>query len=255
MTLNDRVVRNGPPVTDTPQQLSPPSRAAVLEWLRDAVASAARNAPPRNVARMADALIVGANAVHDGNGPSASAQPVIPWWRYHMPKPEAPPMDTDPEYKLQGGWKVHIAISPENYDSKVGRIAGWIQNNFKGSWKHLHGGEKGEKDFTVYLGSWKTMQAFVERFEGSDLIELVIPCPSSDDRLVGTSKKLGTRFDTKGTQGVKGHFPLYGLDGIPIAQEYEDFWGPWNKPEVRTQALELSRKLLAKRYGSYFTGE
>lgn len=162
---------------------------------------------------------------------------------------------TDPEYVKQGGWKVHLSVPEENYNSNVALIKQWLQNFFGGTWKHADGGEKHECDFTVYLGSRATLNRFVEVFEGSSAIHWVGESKAgSTDCIVGVTGKVSARFDTKATDHEKGRFDHYGRGGIPIAQEYEDLWPPWNDPNTRTQAVELSRQLLEKRFGTYFTG-
>jgi len=85
---------------------------------------------------------------------------------------ERPPMETDPEYKKQGGWKIHLTIGPASYEQKAAEVKDWLQNNFRISWnwKHLCGGDKHEKDFTIYLGSFPTMMDFVQRLNQDPVI-------------------------------------------------------------------------------------
>jgi len=136
-----------------------------------------------------------------------------------------PKVGTDSEYTKQGGWKVHLTVGPANYDTHTTLLKLWLHHNFGGTWKHLHGGEKYETDFTIYLGSRATLDRFVSIFEGSGALNLVVPSMAgSTDCIVGKSGKLAARFDTKGSAHEKGNFDYYGRAGIPIAYELAEIW-------------------------------
>jgi hypothetical protein len=124
----------------------------------------------------------------------------------------------------------------------------WLQKNFKGSWKHLNGGDQHEKDFTIYLGSFATMMSFVRRLDNAPIVNQLDACNAGpEDRIVGDSGKLGARFDTKGTKERKGSFPLYGSNGVPIADRY------WHMVlSDRKRAIRLSEELLRENFGDYF---
>jgi hypothetical protein len=163
----------------------------------------------------------------------------------------------DREYDLQGGWKVHLTIGPNDYQKRATEICCWLKTHVKGRepWKHLHGGEMHEKDFTVYLGSHATMMRFVSRIEGDPVINLLDPSKAGgEDRIVGKTGKLGARFDTGNTKYLKGWFDYYGSKGIPVADQYAVLKsrkcrnGHWLGPE----AVRRSYELLKQQFGDYF---
>ena len=46
-----------------------------------------------------------------------------------------------------GGWKIHLAVKPQNYE----KVDAWLDKNHPGQYKLLHGGDPGEADFTIYV--------------------------------------------------------------------------------------------------------
>src|SRR5262245_59116970 len=86
------------------------------------------------------------------------------------------------------------------------------------AWKHLNGGDKHAKDFTVYLGSYATMTRFVDRLESSQVSGSLGPSNAgSADRLVGSTSKCAARFDPRGN--IAGRDWSYGWQGIPFKEQ------------------------------------
>jgi hypothetical protein len=98
----------------------------------------------------------------------------------------------------------------------------WLDAYFEGYpnfvWKHECGGERFEKDFTIYLGSYGTMVHFVADLEFSDISRHLDTSASGEsDRIVGSSGKCGARFDPRGATGRSDW--VYGSRGIPFKQK------------------------------------
>ena len=55
------------------------------------------------------------------------------------------------------GWKIHLRVKPKNYMF----VYLWLKFNCPYGWKHLEGGEPGEQDFTIYVGSWDNAIIFI----------------------------------------------------------------------------------------------
>jgi len=56
----------------------------------------------------------------------------------------------DEPYGRNVGWKIHLRVKPINYMY----VYLWLKFNCVHGWKHLAGGDPGEKDFTIYTGSY-----------------------------------------------------------------------------------------------------
>jgi len=168
----------------------------------------------------------------------------------------------DPEYRTCGGWKVHLTIGPTSYTERVAAVKGWLERNLDGikglDWKHGDGGDQHEKDFTVYLGSYATMTAFVvllEQDPTSDQLDLFNG--GNIDRIVGTSGKFGARFDLQEAKvdlrGAKLVDKWHkGWDGIPFTvEDVHRVWGGKSGQD----AAQRPRVFLKTLYGSYFLPE
>jgi len=128
----------------------------------------------------------------------------------------------DARYAEDGGWKVHLTIGPELYEERSAKVGRWMEAKFAGQpsyvWKNREGGDEHEKDFTIYLGSYATMMAFVEELERSKIIEqLDASNVPSHDRVVGKTGKCSARFDPRGKLAGRDWF--YGSNGVPFTKE------------------------------------
>lgn len=169
------------------------------------------------------------------------------------------------EYGKNGGWKLHLAASPENYKA----VDEWLLKNHKGQYKLLQGGDPGHSDFTLYIGSKAKADAFSERLnqEIGDLLNV----PELDgDRAFGS--KVGGRFDVQKTGTLKDvPWQSYGRKGIPGTG---GDWGTQNQyialsrarkagdlQEVARIEKDLDRqfalieKQVTERYGEFYTGK
>jgi hypothetical protein len=116
-------------------------------------------------------------------------------------------------------------------------------------WKYLTEGEPHEKDFTVYLGSYTTIIAFVNALENDPTIEqLDTSKAGSADRIVGDSGKIGARFDPRGQKA--GRLWTKGWDGIPF-EPMKDFHliEAGKRPQDVTKR---PRSVLKAMFGDYF---
>lgn len=165
------------------------------------------------------------------------------------------PIRSDPEYRVNGGWKVHLTIGPNSYKQRASAVKRWLSRNIGGTkhgdWKYLEGGDRHEKDFTVYLGSYETMIAFVNALEKDPIVEqLDASKAGSADRIVGDSGKVGARFDPRGKAGLGW---AYGWNGIPF--ELEDSRLVLGRTRSAQDAAERPKAVLRTMYGDYFLPE
>jgi hypothetical protein len=128
-------------------------------------------------------------------------------------------MRPDPEYRTNGGWKVHLTIGPNLYEERAATVNRWLSRNLEGTegvdWKHCQGGTPHEKDFTVYLGSYENMIAFVTVLEQDAIVEQLDSFNGGPtDRIMGDSGKVGARFDPRGARAGQDWF--YGWNGIHL---------------------------------------
>ena len=168
------------------------------------------------------------------------------------------PIRPDPEHCTNGGWKVHLTIGPNSgpnsYKRRVSAVDRWLSRNIERTkcpedWKYLKGGDQYEKDFTVYLGSYETMIAFVNALEKDPIVkQLDASNAGPADRIVGASGKVSARFDPQGKEGGKW---TYGWNGIPFA--LQDWRLTLTRPAQ--EAAERSRAALKAIYGDYFLPE
>ena len=161
-------------------------------------------------------------------------------------------MRPDPEYRTDGGWKVHLTISPHSYQQRATSVRRWLSRNFNGTegmdWKHLLGGDQHKKDFTVYLGSYATMMVFVNNLENDSIVKQLSDFNGgSADRIVGHTGKHGARFDPCDRAG---RVWLYGWNGIPFALEGARL--VMGGKRSREDAAERPRMALRAIFGDYF---
>jgi hypothetical protein len=121
------------------------------------------------------------------------------------------------EVKNSSGWKVRFninAVNDDDYNSKAEKLSVWLDNYFgtnkrtkDGSegffafkdgvniWKHLAGGDKGEADFTIYIGSKEDAIKFAKHAEESEIKDLLKIGEIGSDKMIGNIIK--GRFDSK----------------------------------------------------------
>lgn len=165
------------------------------------------------------------------------------------------PIRPDPEYRTNGGWKVHLTIGPELYEQRASAVRLWLSQNVEGTesvdWKHLEGGDQHEKDFTVYLGSYATMIAFVNALEKDPIVgQLDASKAGSGDRIVGESGKVAARFDPNGQKAGPGWGN--GWNGIPFASKDFRMFLATKRPQ---DAAKRPRSVLKAMFRDYFLPE
>lgn len=167
-------------------------------------------------------------------------------------------------YLEKGGWKLHLTVKPENY-ADVDR---WLHANHKGKYKLGAGGEPGEKDFTIYIGSRADTDVMVRKMS-SEIADLLEENAAGADDMLFTSKIAG-RFDVQHTKlGKEKEIRYYGFNGVPYDQRAADVRAGVNysfardksnpeykakRDQVRKEQTERMRRMLEKLYGEYFTG-
>lgn len=146
-------------------------------------------------------------------------------------------------------------------------------HNCSYGWKYFKGGDAGEKEFTVYIGSWDNMEAFATKInsELGGFIETGKDILLGDIRVVG---KVFARFDAdmwNDTQPQSIFLPKYGIFGCPLLREDITFWaskevsrGIYREIEtgrVRKSSLDFLKEKFQKAlsrtsqiFGSYFYG-
>lgn len=123
--------------------------------------------------------------------------------------------------KVKGasGWKLRFninATTDKDYKSKAEKLSKWLDSYFGTSkrqeqrgdgffafkegdkssvWKHLAGGDKGESDFTIYIGSKEDAIKFAKQVEESEIKDLITIGTMGEDILIGNIVK--GRFDSK----------------------------------------------------------
>jgi hypothetical protein len=125
-----------------------------------------------------------------------------------------------------------------------------VEGTYGVDWKHLDGGTKHEKDFTIHLGSYATMTAFVTMLEQDPIVQQLDRFNGgTEDRCVGDSRKVGARFapTDKGT----GSNWAYGWNGIPFAVP-EDARQIFSRNCSRQEAADRPRAFLKAMFGDYF---
>ncbi|MFH1457641.1 MAG: hypothetical protein ABIG31_00515 [Candidatus Omnitrophota bacterium] len=155
------------------------------------------------------------------------------------------------EYIKKGGWKLHLTVQPESYP----KIDEWLWNNHKGQYKLLAGGDPGEKDFTVYVGSRDDVTLLIQRIARDKIDNLLEPSNAgSEDRLF--TDKIAGRFDISSTRFGKRDFVYYGSSGVPFDREAADarFSGKLGGSYDQKAHVRRITNNLEKEYGGYFTG-
>ena len=174
----------------------------------------------------------------------------------------------DKRFEIDGGWKVHLTIEPDSYQRKAAAIRRWLKRVFAGQrsniWKHLQeDGTKYQKDFTIYLGSYATMLAFVDFVEASSVLQHVDASKAgTSDRIVGKSGKCAARFDPRGK--TAGHLQwFYGWEGTPFEDSDKRaevrISGPALSRPVSRESMEAiairPKTMLRQMFGDYFLPE
>ena len=188
----------------------------------------------------------------------------------HVKSPESE------NYIDYGGWKIHISVDPRNYEA----VDTWLDRNHPGQYKLLHGGERGESDFTIYVGNKDDMNILVRKMsrEINHLLEA-----KSRGGLNSTDLKLTDRITARyDPQGLKNYYKgksgfdgensgvYYGRNGIPYDRYAADIRSQvimgnhskspqndesrsyWNNALIEHEK-EL-KKDLAVKYGVKYTG-
>jgi len=177
-----------------------------------------------------------------------------------------------------GGWKLHIAVHPDNYEL----VDKWLDRNHPGQYKHLHGGERGESDFTIYIGN-KDDTVMLANKMLREIGRYLEPVNRGTD--MKFNEKVAGRFDPRGEKnayvGKPGfmstnpHVVHYGRNGLPYDSHAADIrmqlhyeamhkenpkYGKFNPEKFAKWEEELRdhetflRKDLAKKYGTQYTG-
>ncbi len=143
--------------------------------------------------------------------PAAQAEEEIEYGkegRRHLGTPESK------AHMKKGGWKLHLAVAPENYAA----VDEWLDKNHPGQYKLLSGGEVGEKDFTVYVGSRADSQALSERME-AELGDMLAPAAELAEE-TRITPRVNARFDVEGP--LRKKYQYYGRDGLPFDRDAKD---------------------------------
>lgn len=166
------------------------------------------------------------------------------------------------DFSKNGGWKLHLAVSPENY-SAVDR---WLHENHRGAYKLLSGGDPGHSDFTIYMGHKDDASEMAKMI--NDKIGNLLNNPELDGD-VGFNDKVGGRFDVQRTGSTKEvPWQHYGREGMPGTEATQNLYmqlsqerRAGNVDRVRDIEGALDRhfkqinKQVEKKYGERYTGK
>lgn len=159
------------------------------------------------------------------------------------------------DYAKNGGWKLHLAVDPQNYKA----VDEWLAANHKGQYKLLQGGDPGESDFTVYVGAKDDAKGLAEKIKGGIgdlLLDKNETNLASDTAL---NSKVSARFDVQKTGSLKDvPWQNYGSEGIPYDEAAgQSGFGSKTRDEF-LKSTELHRRRidreLAAKYGERYTG-
>lgn len=137
----------------------------------------------------------------------------------------------------QPGWKARInlnAVSDVDYKNKALKVIAWLNKYFnttsptdyddsryfayrKGEpssiWKHLSGGDKGEADFTIYIGSDDDLRKFAQDVENSEIKDIIkqgkslSTTRSTND--VAVTDNVSARFDPIGGKSIFSYVAIF----------------------------------------------
>ena len=156
------------------------------------------------------------------------------------------------EYNDNGGWKLHLTVDKNNYAV----VDKWLDLNWEGQYKLLSGGEIGEKDFTVYIGSKNDALDLANKIEGELGALLSKSNAGGEDTML--TANIAARFDI---QQVDSKYKYYGADGIPFdewAVQNSTGWGemgPDGKPYPKDWHIKRINKALENQFGVYYTAK
>jgi len=171
--------------------------------------------------------------------------------------PRVTDLDANRDYSNNGGWKLHLSVSPENYR----KVDEWLHENHKGQYKLLSGGSPEEgSDFTVYVGDRDAADGLAGKIE-SEIGDALNDFAGGKDAVF--NKKVGGRFDVSRTGNIKDvpwEFP--GALGIPLDEKsLNDILFSGDVPRTRDEYIAKAKPYLdridselAKKYGSRYTG-
>ncbi len=177
----------------------------------------------------------------------------------------------------KGGWKLHLRVQPHGRFAEI--IHKWLWRNTKKGevgYKYLHGGDKGEKDFTIYVGPKKDADQLAIKISQEIGYLLRNPGEHILETDIEFAPKVWGRFDVK---DIEGNQYFYGMvragvegTGIPILKKdwHERFrllfnYGKPRSPQQekadhkklrQSEPLFIQRAfdLLKNELGDYFTG-
>jgi hypothetical protein len=117
-----------------------------------------------------------------------------------------------------GGWKIHLVVAEDNYQL----VHDWLFENQPYGYKHLKGGEKQQKDFTIYVGHRDAARDLAEQIQEGIGDKLIEPSDASgegaevradDIRLSSRAPAVFARFDVASNDDLGRHFHGYGVPG------------------------------------------
>lgn len=141
-------------------------------------------------------------------------------------------------YREYGGWKLHLTVRPENYAI----VDSWLDRNHEGQYKLLHGGDPGEKDFTIYVGYKDDAIRLARKITSEIGNYLEISNAGSEDIYI--TPKVAARFDPRGDK-----FRYMGKTGSMVNSR-QLFYGKRGIP-YDSRAAEIREQInLEKRFGT-----
>ena len=173
--------------------------------------------------------------------------------------------DASAEFEEKGGWKLHLDVSPENYET----VHRWFWNETAAGYKHHNATRERGAGFTVYVGSKREADALARRISGELSALLAQPSWRIRETDVQLAPNVWARFD------INGKFPDltdYGSHGVPHLSVDTSLQGrlrsrklyppnPGDKARADAELRELEPTMpergfqyLAAQRGEYFTG-
>ncbi|MCX5708681.1 MAG: ATP-binding protein [Candidatus Omnitrophica bacterium] len=163
-------------------------------------------------------------------------------------------IEKDNDYGKNGGWKLHLTVKPENYAA----VDKWLFNNHErqyGQYKLLRGGDRGEKDFTIYIGSWENAKRVADKIE-SEIGHFLEKSKASGDKMFSNKGLVAGRFDIQHIELYK-EYKNEGRNGVPFDDRAvtDRNWAPVGEREALiTKHVDRIDAFLRDTFGEYYTG-
>lgn len=233
------------PVTDTTTPATPErtmKEAPVGPEKADVPPSVAPTAAQKVATKNADGSF--ASRVNKDGTPAVPGQAGV-----RLPSHDSPINDINShqDYIKNGGWKLHLDVSPENQSA----VDEWLASNHSGAYKLGAGGDaNGGEAFTVYVGGRAETDDLVRRIE-SEIGDLLNEHPAKNserhkDTMLGN--KVAGRYDLQDATDAPMGARHEGLSGLPETDEITNYTTFGSSTEGGENGQNLDRSVEADRH-------